>query len=113
MARCEVADVSHGLGDQGPTVRDPLVLEQRLLAHEGADVQHAFAQVDHVEAGDAVDVDEDVRLGRAELHQRYEALAAGEHPHVGCPVQQEHCVLDRRRRVVGERRRLHRSTFPR
>ena len=83
------------------------VVEQALLAHRCADVQLAVALLEHVEAGDAVHVDERARLRRAELHQLHEALAAGEHLRAVPLREQLDRLVDGLRRVVLERRRLH------
>ena len=47
--------------------------------------------------GDAVDVDERARLHAPELHQRHQALAAGEHAHVAAALEQRERLVDRRR----------------
>ena len=63
----------------GQRARGDRIVEQRLLAHEGADDELAVALLDRVEARDAVDVDERARLDAAQLHERHQALTAGQH----------------------------------
>ncbi len=69
-----------------------------------------FVTREPVERLDAVDVDEMGGLGEPERHGRDEALAAGEHASVlrGDFGEQRHRLIDGFRRVVAERRRLHR-----
>ena len=64
-------------------------------------------------AVDAVDVDEMRRLGEPERHGRHQALAAGQHAAVlgGDFGEQGDRLVDGFRRVIAERRRLHRAVF--
>ncbi len=105
-ARLQVADVARRFAQQRPGL-DRAVVQQALLAHRGADVELAVSLLQHVEARDAVHVDERTRLRCSELHQLHEALAAREHLRAVALREQLDRLLDRLRRVVLERRRLH------
>ena len=83
------------------------VVEQRLLPDEGAHDELAVALLDPLQAGHAVDVDEHARLDPAKLHQLHEALTAREHAHLAARLEQRDGLVDGRRRVIGERGRLH------
>ena len=74
----------------------------RLVAHQRADVQRAVLLLELAELGDAVDVDERPRRGEAELHQRDQALPAGEDLRVFAVLleQGQRLVEGRRREVV-------------
>ena len=107
--RLQVADVPRppraASGHDAPTT---LVLEQALLAHERADVQLAVALLQHVEAVRR----RSGRRARSASAVRnfmswHEALAAGEHLRAVSVREQLERLVDRGRRVVRERRRLH------
>src|SRR2546430_9324170 len=66
------------------------------MAREGSDAHETPGDLDAGQGPDAVDVDEDLGRGDAEIHHRHEALAAGEHPRVIL-------VLGEQRERFGER----------
>ena len=107
MTGSAIPDVLRRLAQQRPAPRHRFVLEQRLLADEGADVQLAVPLLDRVQPCDAVDVHEHARPDGAEPHQLEEALAACQD--MGAAREQLEDLLDALRRVVLERRRLHQS----
>src|SRR5439155_9733754 len=81
-----------------------------LMRREGADAYLAVADGDVAERGDAAYVNERAGLGEAELHERQERVAAGEHLRVLRAAERLHRLLDRRRSLVVEVERDHRRT---
>ncbi len=105
-----MGDVAHHVGQQlaERAVADRAM--KRRVAHAGADDKLAVGDREAIERRDAVDVDQMRGLGEPERHGRHQALAAGEHAavlrrHLG---EQRDRLVDRFRRVIAERRRLHR-----
>ena len=84
---------------------------ERRMAHAGADRKHAVGDREAIETGYPIDVDEMGRPRHAKRHHRDEALTAGEHAAIlraeFSEVRQR--VIDRLRRVIGERRWFHRA----
>ena len=105
-----MGDVAHHVGEQlaERALADRAV--ERGMAHTRADHELAVGDGEPIERIDAVDVDEMSRLGEPERHGRHQALAAGEHASVlrGDFGEQRHRLIDGFRRVITERRRLHR-----
>src|SRR5262249_15432759 len=61
-----------------------------------------------VQPRQAVDVDQQLGVGEAQLQQRHQALAAGQHLRLApTRLQQGDRLLDRLRRLVAEARRIH------
>ena len=81
------------------------------MAHERADAHETLRDLDTGQGPDAVDVDEDLGRGDAEIHHRHKALAAREDPRV-VPVflQQRQGFGDARRSRVGKARCFHPSS---
>ena len=83
------------------------------LGRAGADPEVAVAPLDRAQLLDPTQVDEVVEDGQAQGEHRHEALAAGEHlGGVAELGEQPDGLVDGRRRVVVERRRLHVATGP-
>ena len=91
----------------GQRRRHELGALERDLAGHRPDPQRAVVGADVVELGDPVDVDHELGPREAEVEQRNEALAAGEHGAVG-PEQRQRLV-DRRRRARTRRARASRA----
>ena len=93
------------------SVADRLV--ERGMAHAGADDKLAVRDREAIERRDAIDVDKMRRLGEPERHRRHQALAAGEHASIlrRDLGEQRDGFVDGFRRVIAERRRLHRADF--
>ncbi len=81
------------------------------MARERSDTHETLGDLDTGQGRDAVDVDEDLGRGDAEIHHRHEALAAREHPRV-TPVflQQRQRFGDARRSRVRKARCFHPSS---
>ena len=78
----------------------------------GADADAVLVRVDRVEAGDAVDVDQDRRGGGAGVHQPHQALPTGQHAGLGAVLSElGEGFLDAGGRQIGECGRFH-STPP-
>ena len=113
IADREVGDVADHVAEEFAerSVADRLV--ERGMPHAGADAKLAIGNFEAFERRDAIDIDKMARLGEPECHGRNQALAAGQHPailrrHLG---EQRDGFVDCFRRVIAERRRLHRADF--
>ncbi len=113
VADREVGDVADHIGEElaERPVADRLV--ECGMPHAGADAELAVGNRKALERRDIINVDKMARLGEPERHGRHQALAAGQYPailrrHLG---QQRDGLVDGFRRVVAERRRLHRADF--
>ena len=84
------------------------------VARSCTDVQDPLADGKHVQPGDGVDVDQMCRTREAENHDRYQALAARQHPAVLRRQlrQQSHRLRQGLRPMVGERCGFHQSALP-
>ena len=108
VAHLRIADRLGALGHHWT----PLVQQRRggdLVVHgAGADHDLAVALADAGEVGDAADVDEELRLAEPQLHQRHQAVAAGDEL-AGAAGGRDpgQCVVDRGRAYVVECRRNH------
>src|SRR5262245_806248 len=79
------------------------------MAYERADPEHAVLLLDPVEPLDAVDVDQGVDRGDAELQHGDQALAPGHHLRAFALPEGRHHLLERRRCEVVEARWIHRT----
>ena len=113
VADGRVGDVDERLPQQRQGVEGPVVALDGGVAGRGAHADTAAADLDPVEAADVVDVDQVGGRGEAHRQQRHQALAAREDLAVGPDLGQHvEGLLERRRPVVDERRRLHESHPP-
>jgi hypothetical protein len=77
------------------------------MAHQRADAQAALALRDPGERGNAIDVDEETRLGEPHIERRHETLAAGEKARLLAEgVERVERILEGFRPPIGEPRRL-------
>ena len=109
-----MADVAGDVGQQRPQAPlDDRAVEGR-VAHAGADRKLIPIEDKTIQPFDAVDIDEMGRARQAKGHGRHQALAPGEHAAVvGRYFGEEgHGFVDRFRRVIAERGRLHRRLSP-
>src|ERR671924_84139 len=112
----EVADDRIGDLRSGITEHRPASAEQAralavLVAHERPDSQFALLLRQPVQPRQAVDVHEHPRRGETELHERDQALPAGEHLGlVAIAVQGGERLVERRRRLVFEPAGIHRPS---
>ena len=107
-------DVADHAGQQGAErPRDHRTMERR-VPHAGADGERIAGDRQAVERADRVDVDQVRRPRQAERHGRHQALAARQDaPVVGGELfEQRDRLGDRDRRVIDERRGLHRPLIP-
>src|SRR5439155_3019615 len=89
---------------------DELRVFQIRFPRERADAQEAVGLLDVREPGNSVDVDDVLRGGQAELHERDETLATGQHLRVVAKPGEQPCRLaDRCGSVVLEGGRNHRG----
>ena len=72
-------DVAHHRGEQAAERAVLHRLLERRMAHAGADAELAVLDLEAVELGDAVDVDQMLRPRQPERHGRHQALPAGQH----------------------------------
>jgi hypothetical protein len=79
---------------------------ERGHARHRADPQRPVRHAQVAELGNPVEVDNQCRPGKPEVHHRHEALTAGERDSAWA-VQQLERALERPRSLVRERRRLH------
>ena len=73
-----IADMAGGMGQQRRVLVQQIGGLDVAVAGEGADRDVVAAVTDVRQVGDAADVDQHRRLGQAQLHQRQQAVAAGE-----------------------------------
>ena len=98
-------DEANRLVQQRPASFDELRALQGHLARQRADPKRAVLGTEVVELRDRVHVDHKLRTGEAQVKQRNEALAAGEHR--AFEPEQRKRLLERDRRAVVECHRLH------
>ena len=106
-----VADVRGGVREQRAGGADAVGAGRRRRWRVIAPSTRRDAVVEHVrELADPVQVDQHGRRRQPQVHQRHEALPAGERLRVVAVLgEQLDALRDRGRRVVGEPRRLHRD----
>src|ERR1041385_8077239 len=79
------------------------------VRRERADVNRAAGLSDIIQIADAVQIDHVFRLRQTKLHERHQALPAGENFHVVFVIRQQlHRFLERGRREIFEAGRNHR-----
>jgi hypothetical protein len=107
-----VTNLPERLDQHGPATGDLRTPLGRALARSGADRQRAVRlEADVLQRGDPVDIDQDGWLGQPQVHQRHQALAAGQKLRIGTVLGKESDGgVDRLGGVVGERRRFHDGT---
>ena len=108
-----VGDLRGGVAERAIATAEQLGLLAGLVARERADAQRSLVLLDVIEVGHAVQVDDDVGSREAHLHERDEALAAGEHLGLvpSLDERRDH-LLERRRREVLESRGIHEASSP-
>ena len=77
------------------------------VAHQRADFELAVLAINAVEAGDAVDVDQQARRGQPHVERGEQALAAGEQAGFAARAEQVDGLVERARSCIGEWRRFH------
>src|SRR5438128_1368567 len=87
-ARYGVADGRGGLGERGEPCVDRLMLGDGAVRRERADDDRAVALgADLAQRGDATEVDQRLGLRQPELHEREQAVAAGQQLRVACSTE--------------------------
>ena len=109
VADLEVSDVRQGASEERGGGRDVVVALGRRLANHRSHPEVVVRALDGAELGDPVEVDQALEAREAQREHRHEALPAGEHLGVVAMAGEQLDGLGERvRRLVGERRRLHR-----
>jgi hypothetical protein len=84
-----VGDQLEGLGEQGQTLADGVVVLDVRLARGGTDYELLALEADALKLSDAGDRDEMRRLREAEVHERDQALPARQDPRVVAQIPQK------------------------
>ena len=82
VAHLNIADRRRRLREQRAISLDELRLLDLRVCRERADADSVAFDADVAEIGDATEIDDVPGLGQPQLHQRHEALPAGEKLHV-------------------------------
>ena len=103
-----VRDVAQRLAQEGVRRERPRVPLEPGVPHERTDPHRVVGDVDGIQPGDAVDVDEVAGAGQAHVEHGDQALPAGEHLAVGAGLGQHgHGLVDGLGCVVHERSGFH------
>ena len=109
VADLEVADQGHGRSQQGIPCCETRVPFESALARQRPDAETAVAAVgDPVQTGNAVQVDDGRGTRQPQVHERHEALAAGQDlPVLAVLVEHAERLVEGLRTVVGKGRGFH------
>ena len=86
VADLRIADLTGGIGHHRALLTQHRGRGHVVMDRRGADLDLAVLLANAGEAGNARDVDERRRLAQSQLHQRHEAVAAGEQLSRPCPA---------------------------